>query len=149
MYWERKGTSLPSQIPFREKAIEKAQKDIDTLKKQVSNAYDFLEQGIYDKETFFQRNKILSERIAKAEETLKLRKEELESEQEREKSFQTIIPKVEHLLEVYDTLSSAQEKNDLLMDVLEKVIYLKEKGLKNGGKPDSFEITIYPKIPRK
>lgn len=149
LHWEKEGHSLPSQIPFLEKSIEKAQKDIDALKKQANNAFDFFEQGIYDKDTFFERNKILSERIAKAEETLKLRKEELESEQEREKSFQTIIPKVEHLLEVYDTLSSAQEKNDLLMDVLEKVIYLKEKGLKNGGKPDSFEITIYPKIPRK
>lgn len=149
LYWERKGTSLPSQIPFREKAVEKAQKDIDTLKKQVSNAFDFLEQGIYDKETFFKRNKILSERIAKAEETLKLRKEELESEREREKSYQTIIPKVEHLLKVYHNLTSPQEKNDLLKDVLEKVIYLKEKGLKNGGRPDSFEITLYPKIPKK
>lgn len=132
-----------------EKSIEKAQKDIDALKQQANNAFDFFEQGIYDKETFFERNKILSDRIAKAKETLQQRKAELESERERETSFQTIIPKVEHLLEVYDTLSSPQEKNDLLKDVLEKVVYLKEKGLKNGGKPDSFEITLYPKIPRK
>lgn len=149
LYWETKGAILPSQIPFLKKAIEKAKNDLDKLKMQVSNAYDFLEQGIYDKETFFQRNKILSERIAKAEETLQQRKTELENEREREKSFQTIIPKVEHLLEVYDTLSSPQEKNDLLRDVLEKVVYTKEKGKKNGGTPDSFEITIYPKIPKK
>lgn len=149
LHWGKEGHSLPSQIPFLEKSIEKAQKDIDALKQQANNAFDFFEQGIYDKETFFERNKILSDRIAKAKETLQQRKAELESERERETSFQTIIPKVEHLLEVYDTLSSPQEKNDLLKDVLEKVVYLKEKGLKNGGKPDSFEITLYPKIPRK
>ena len=149
LHWEKEGHSLPSQIPFLEKSIEKAQKDIDALKKQANNAFDFFEQGIYDKETFFERNKILSERITKAKDTLQQRKAELEIEREREKSFRTIIPKVEHLLEVYDTLSSAQEKNDLLKDVLEKVVYIKEKGRKNGGKPDSFEITLYPKIPRK
>ena len=58
-----------------------------------------------------------------------------------------IIPKVEHLLSVYDTLYTAKSKNDMLKEVLEKVIYIKNKNGRWHNSPDDFEIVLYPKIP--
>lgn len=39
-----------------------------------------------------------------------------------------IIPRVEHLLDVYDQLETPQEKNEMLKACLEKVIYTKTEG---------------------
>ena len=49
-------------------------------------------------------------------------------------------------LDVYDQLPTAKAKNDMLKEVLEKVVYTKESGGR-WAKPDAFEIVIYPKIP--
>ena len=59
----------------------------------------------------------------------------------------SIIPKVESLLDVYDSLPSPSAKNVMLKEVLEKVVYTKEV---NGrwGDPGDFIIDLYPKIPR-
>ena len=54
---------------------------------------------------------------------------------------------MERLLDVYDQLPTAKAKNDMLKEVLEKVVYTKESGGR-WAKPDAFEIVIYPKIPR-
>ena len=66
---------------------------------------------------------------------------------EQEESKRTILPKVEKLLEVYDTLPNAQAKNDMLKSVLEKVVYLREERSPKGGPLDNFELTLYPKLP--
>ena len=43
----------------------------------------------------------------------------------RETSRRDIIPKVKNLLDVYPLLETAEEKNALLKEVLEKVVYQK------------------------
>ena len=45
----------------------------------------------------------------------------------RKQNQKNIIPKVEYLLSVYNTLSTPKAKNDMLKEVLEKVIYIKCK----------------------
>ena len=44
-------------------------------------------------------------------------------------------------------MTSPKEKNDMLKDVLEKVVYTKKERSKKGNL-DNFNITIYPKIPK-
>lgn len=65
----------------------------------------------------------------------------------REDSKKNIVPKVERLLEVYETLPNAQAKNDMLKGILEKVVYLRENRSHKGGPLDNFELTLFPKIP--
>ena len=65
----------------------------------------------------------------------------------REESRRSIIPEVEHLLAVYDDLPDAKAKNDMLKSVLEKVVYTKERGVRQGGTPDGFELVLYPRLP--
>ena len=54
---------------------------------------------------------------------------------------------MEHLLAVYNDLPDAKAKNDMLKGVLEKVVYTKERGVRQGGKPDGFELVLYPRLP--
>ena len=65
----------------------------------------------------------------------------------REENKKLIIPKVEHLLDVYYDLPNAQAKNDLLRTVLEKVVYYREKRAVRGSNLEEFELQLFPKLP--
>lgn len=90
---------------------------------------------------------MLSDKIAAAKESTARCSRELTEEKLRETSRRDIIPKVKNLLDVYPMLETAEEKNALLKEVLEKVVYqkLNEKRKKS---PDGFTIEIYPRIPK-
>ena len=60
-----------------------------------------------------------------------------------------MIPKVQHIIDVYDQLPDAQSKNDLLKNVVQRVEYKKfSRGGKKGAS-DDFELIVYPKFSNK
>lgn len=141
-------SSEAEQIKAVEKAIKKSEAEVETLRKQLSRTHDLLEQGVYDTDTFLERSREITARTAAAEESVSALSEKLTELLRREESKKNIIPKVEKLLEVYDALPSAQAKNDMLKDVLEKVVYLRETRSPKGGPLDNFELTLFPKLPK-
>ena len=57
---------------------------------------------------------------------------------------------VKNVLDIYDTLKSAEEKNALLKTVVKRIDYLKtEKAIKKDSDPENFILDIYPKINNK
>jgi len=106
-----------------------------------------LEQGVYTTEQFLERSRKLSERIKKNEEDRLALGADIASDKSREAGRKQIVPKVERLLEVYYELPTPKAKNDMLKEVLEKVVYLKTKNGRWNNAPDDFELTLYPKIP--
>ena len=136
-----------SQVEIKRKALYNLQTELDTLNKQMSRTHDLLEQGIYDTNTFLDRSRFLSDKINTIKNDISTIEANLKIEITREESMVNIVPKVEKLLEVYRDFPTPQAKNDMLKEVLEKVVYIKEKGTRWHGSPDDFEITIYPKIP--
>lgn len=136
-----------SQVSIKKKALQKEQHELDTLNKQISKIHDLLEQGIYTTDVFLERSRALSLRMDEVKEHIAILDKELKTEITREDSAVNIIPKVEKLLEVYHDLPSPKAKNDMLKDVLEKVVYTKKERSKKGNL-DNFNITIYPKIPK-
>lgn len=137
-------------LDAKRKALDKIESELQTLEKQRSSIHDFLEQGIYDTETFLDRTRELSERVKLAEADRRAIESDLNLEEVRAESRQTIIPKVENLLEVYHQLPSPKAKNDLLKEVLEKVVYKKERGAKwKGVSMDDFELELYPRVPKQ
>lgn len=137
-----------SLIAFKESALKKLEDDYVTLQKQLDNTHDFLEQGIYTPAQFIDRTKKLADKIKQNEEDRQMLSEEIQIEKEREVGRIQIIPKVEKVLELYDTLPDAKSKNDLLKEVIEKVEYRKDHGGRWHNSPDDFEITLYPKLPK-
>lgn len=128
-------------------SINAMRRDIDGLNKQLSNVYDLLEQGIYDTDTFMTRSKHLKEQIIALQNKIKLQEDELNQEKKIHDAHETIIPKVQTLLDTYEHLPDAQAKNDALRSVLDKVVYTKTSKRLRTTDEDTFEIVIYPKVP--
>jgi len=129
------------------KTLTKLDAEIKKLKKQQSNLDDLLEQGVYTVEKYTQRTQVIEQRLKQAEDDYKELQAMLAAGEMREERRKTIIPNVEHLLELYHALPTPHAKNDMLKEVLKKVVYTKKKGGRWHSMPDDFEIVLYPKLP--
>lgn len=136
-----------SALEMTRKALIKLDAEIKKLKEQQSNLDDLVEQGVYTAEKYKQRTTELEQRIKQAEADYKELQVALAIEEIREESRKIIIPNVEYLLETYHALPTPQAKNDLLKEVLEKVVYTKTKGGRWHSTPDDLHIILYPKLP--
>lgn len=145
--WETGDFGKDYALDAQKQAIKKVEGEIATLEKQRDTMHDLLEQGIYDTDTFLSRSKVISSRLQQAYSDKAALNADLNETIRRRETQRSIIPKVEALLDVYDSLPTPAAKNNILKEVLEKVIYTKEV---NGrwGDPDDFKIDLYPKIPR-
>lgn len=137
-----------SRVSEIEKKMKVAEAQLTRLKGMLNRTHELLEQGVYDTGQFLDRSRNLSGQISDVEKVVRDLDRELNEERLREASKVNIVPKVEHLLDVYNTLPNAQAKNDLLKEVLEKVVYDREKKSRKGGPYDEFELTLYPKLPK-
>ena len=144
---KKNANRIKTQIELKRKALDKIDEEIEILKKQQSRTHDLLEQGIYDNDTFLDRTKEVEERIKTAKGERKIIETDLQHEKLREKSRVSIIPRVERLLDIYHELETPAAKNDLLKDILEKVVYIKARSGRWHSSPDDFELTLYPKLP--
>lgn len=123
--------------------------ELETLSKQLNNLHDLLEQGIYTTDIFLERSKIISDKINISKKDKKELENKLSNISTVEKSKKSIIPKVEKVLESYYKLETPKEKNELLKEVVDKVIYTKEEGGRWSGKVDNFKLKLYPKLPKQ
>ncbi|WP_352420775.1 recombinase family protein [Proteiniborus sp.] len=136
------------EVNIIKQSIENISNDLETLNKQLSSLHDFLEQGIYSTEVFLERSKVLNDKINTAKENKTELENKLNSIFIIEKNKKTIIPKVEKVLETYNRLENPKEKNDILKEVIDKVVYTKEEGGRWSGKVDDFTLDLYPKLPK-
>ena len=134
-------------LEVMEKSLAQLVDEHAKLNKQLDATHDLLEQGIYTTDQFLDRSRKISQRLKENEDGRNRLQKEIDEERQRQSSRQQIVPKIEHLLEVYDTLQTAGEKNAMLKEVLDKVVYLKTVNGRWHNSPDDFEITIYPRVP--
>ena len=149
-YLEWNGAEAPAatEIDYLKKSLENISKEHGTLQTQLTKAYDLLEQGVYSTDIFLERSRTLTERIKAIEDKNTELEKELERQLQRERNRSEIIPKIEHLLSVYSTLGTPKDKNEMLKEVIEKVLYFKrEKSRKKGVTEEDFEVVIYPRLP--
>lgn len=134
------------EIDVIKNSIEVIDKELETLKKQSNSLHDLLEQGVYSTEKFLERSKIITEKMdsAKADRTMLVNK--LSESDEIEKNKNTIIPKVEKVLNVYRDLDNPADKNKLLKEVITKAVYTKEVNGRWHHSPDDFTIEVFPKL---
>jgi DNA invertase Pin-like site-specific DNA recombinase len=106
--------------------------ELEKAKRQLSRLYDLLEQEIYNKNTFFERSKIVNEKIKLLEDAIK----EIDS---TEKPPQ--LPPDEAVMSLQSIINSftdsdAVEKNRLLHTFIRKIYYCKTKKIRK-NKPYS------------
>lgn len=130
-----------------EQSILATKKELEKENANLNKIYDFLENGIYSKEEFINRSKSKKENIESLENKLKEYTKLLNKNTEMQQQKETIIPKLENVIDLYYNLKSAEDKNILLKSILAKVTYFKtEKAIKKDSDPTNFELHIYPKI---
>lgn len=116
--------------------------EISKLQKQLSKAYDLLEQEIYDNNTFLERSKSLKEQINTLEKEKK--KYNISSKKSKVDKIKNVIPNIEKVIDTYNDSLSPKEKNQLLSAIIEHVDYLKYK--KGRGHEDEFTLKIKIKL---
>lgn len=137
-----------SAVDMKKKALENLNNTLTNLEKRKNDVYEFLERGIYTTDEFLQRSRLLSEKIEQTKKERAELEKELSVEIAAEISRKDIVPKVERIIEVYRSLPTPKAKNDMLKEVLEKVVYVKKERARGNKGIDNFEITLYPKLPQ-
>ena len=132
-----------------EMSIITTKKNLEKENTKLDKIYDFLENGIYDKDAFINRSKAIKDNIQSLESKLEEYNSLLQKNAEIQTQKDTAIPKLENVIDLYDKLENAEDKNILLKSIIAKITYLKtEKAIKKDAAPSNFELYIYPKIPK-
>ena len=139
---------LTTQAAVRKKALSKLDQEIETTEKQMDNIYDLLEQGVYTTAVFLKRSQKLSESLERLRQNRAVLEQELQQDTLAFYSQSELVPKAEHLLEVYDTLKTPEDKNNILSEVIDKVVYTKEVKARTKAAKDQFTLLLYPKVPQ-
>lgn len=100
------------------------ERQITTLKNQRSKLHDFLEQGVYDVDTFMMRQKELTARYAAAENALKEIEQKI-SDVSAVPTISQIVPSIENLLNNWDDLE-AVPKNEALKKIIDRIEFYKQ-----------------------
>ena len=144
--YKSKVNSISNNNELIEKSIDTIKKELEKENTKLNKIFDFLENDIYNKNEFINRSKAIKDSIKTLQDKLKeynkiLKKTQIQNEKE------TIIPKIENVIDLYYKLETAEDKNILLKSIIAKVTYLKtEKAIKKESDPTNFELHIYPKI---
>lgn len=147
--YEIKDNSNINNNKIIQQCITATNKELEKENTKLNKIYDFLENGIYSKDEFISRSKSIKENIENLETKLKEYTELLNKNTEIQNQKETMIPKLENVIDLYSKLESAEDKNILLKSILAKVTYLKtQKAIKKESDPTNFELHIYPKIPK-
>ena len=131
-------------ITVYENSIKPLESELSNLEKQKNNLHDLLERGIYDVDTYMERSNNLSERIKSTTEEIAKTHTLLEQEKEKQLATNSIVPRIEQALSIYNNLKSPEHKNKLLKTILDKAVYTKEKSQKN----DDFALILHPHSPQ-
>lgn len=136
-----------SKIDSIENTILLLEEEVRKENNKLLSIFSFLEDGTYTKEMFKARSESVSQNVAKLNNAIEEYKLKLEQEKVVNKEKVLLVPKVDNLLDIYDLLPTAEDKNKLLKILITQVTYLKtEKAIKKNSDPTNFSINLYPKI---
>lgn len=134
---------------FYAESIKLANMELEKLKIKEEKIYNCLEDGTYSTEVFRQRIGIVNDKKKALEDNIAELHNQLNSIRQKNKNRSEIIPKAEHLINIYYTLPDAQTKNQLLKEIVEKAVYIKTINTRWHGDPDDFKLIVFPKISEK
>ena len=93
---------------------QEAEKENDKL----LSIFNFLEDGTYTKEMFNARSEAVSKNVERINNSIENYKTKLAQEKIMDKEKDVLVPKIENVLDVYNLLQTAEEKNELLKTVI-------------------------------
>ena len=159
-------------VETKKSLIKEMEKQIDQYRHQLAKVYQAFENEIYNEEIFAERRKILEEKITEAGKSCVKLKEEIDGDnsleepmvigrknnseevmnRSRKNNSEEVMNNSVRRNNIWDIIENAdaQQKNNILKLILEKVIYTKKaNGHYKNQSPDDFTLEIYPKLPKK
>lgn len=133
---------LKAQYEAVAENLKKLKDELQSEQNRQKKIYDLLERDVYSLEEYQVRIADSKARSAELEKTIA----EVESELEAAGQPEAIAPAVQTVLERYHSIESAAERNAMLRNILEKVVYQKTVSGRTHG--DEFTLVLYPKIPK-
>ncbi|MBN6186364.1 recombinase family protein [Aneurinibacillus sp. BA2021] len=130
------GTETHSFVP--ETVVQELEKQLAELEKQKNNLHDLLERGVYDIDTYLERNQNIMSRITETKEAIKNVVEEASRIREQAAAKENLLPRIQYVIEAYHKTEDPEKKNDLLKQVIKKVTYRKEKHQRG----DNFDLEM-------
>lgn len=115
------------------------------IRARLNKVYEAFETGVYDIPTFQQRNNSLQQELNEIEKKKEELQKSIRQMTENRKILSEFIPKTRQIVELYDSVSDDQSKNNMLKEIIRRIDYIK---LTRGhGHEEDFELTVYPKLP--
>lgn len=105
-------------------ALEKEKVELD---KQKNKLHDLLERGIYDVDTFLERQQTLAAKKEEIETAIKGTKKLLEVEVSRDIDYKELAQNIECAIGDYENTDNIELKNKALKTVIKEILYYKEK----------------------
>lgn len=121
-------------------------KSESALNSQLDKAYEAFETGVYDANTFLARSKSIKDKLSNIEVKKQEIQKNINEQQANERILSEFVPRVRKVVEVYETLKTAQMKNDALKEIIDHILYVKDVAGK--GHEEDFQIKVFPKLPK-
>ena len=115
------------------KAIQNLEHELEKINNQINNLHDLLEQKIYTIDVFISRQEILNDKKNKIIESINSL-----SVKNNEKTKKEIANEINTVLDAYRSSDNIEYKNQMLKTIIDKIIYVREKGTK----PNEFKLSI-------
>lgn len=142
-------TSSRSIRLFAESAYINVLSCLAQAEEQLNNTYDLLEQGVYDIDTFWERQRILENKRVNLMQDAERLKKERDNFIVREQLPRESVPSAKNLIDVYRAIEDISVKNKILKEVFGRVEYLKtERNSKGCRDTANFTLHLYPRIPK-
>ena len=120
--------------------ISQLEKDLIKIEQKQEQLYDFLENGIYSKEVFINRNKSLDEERQRTKNAIKEAKDTIPTLEDYKEKTLTLHQAIDML---QDENISALTKNNFLKGFIKVIYFTKEtKGNKWDSENNNFKLTI-------
>ncbi len=143
------GIDAENGIADFDKITANLEQELKELERQKRKVYELLEREVYNDEEFRSRMTDITERINATNESLKKLGADRKAMELRKKAAEEFVPKVKHILDVYETLPTPGAKNQLLKEVFDYIVYDKEiSGAFRGHSAADFTLVAYPKLPK-
>ncbi|UOF90852.1 recombinase family protein [Fodinisporobacter ferrooxydans] len=134
---------LESMIEMTKKKVDSLQESISELQKQRNNLHDLLERGVYDVDTFLERNRVVNDRLEQLNGELDSSTSELVLLNDESQKQNDLAPRISQVLASYEAAQTAQEKNDLLRSIIERAVYVRPQEWR---KKDQFDLEVYLRV---
>jgi site-specific DNA recombinase len=135
-------SSTNEGLQSKKMLVKNKEEEIRQLEVQKSKLHDLLERGVYDVDTFLERQQNLMTRIDGLQEEVRNITSEIQKEEVRQSTISDLLPQLQTVLSEYQE-ADIESKNRLLKSVLEKATYLRKK---EWTRPDQFVVHLYPKV---